>query len=605
MKEPTRTSILLFACLAGALNGACGDDSEESDAGVVDAGVVDAGETDGAASDAGRDGGVDAGPVNLAPVLGDSSHETREDTPIAIELEVTDDGIDDGGVTLAVVGAPTDGTATLDGTTLTYTPDAGFVGSDAVQLEPSDGLAAGATATVTIGVTDGSVYFVAPDGDDTASGLTRAEALATIVEALGRTDEDADEVVLLAGTHRPAATIEIDTGFTTSLRADDGLAPEDVVVDFGGAESFVRVRDTGTTLAGFSIRGSEDEACLFIAAGARVDGLRVLECTGGGARVLTEELVEIEGSAFLDNTALQGAGLFQQAQATGGGEITVRGCRFEGNTAADRGGGILARAPMLVEGSEFIDNHGGEFGGAIFTGSEMTIRDSAFVGNAAERGGGAIYAGAGVGSLSTVWIERSSIRANDGGTGAGALRTNRGEITVVSSTIAENVGNDGPNIGSSALYAGLSTDRLQLVFVTLLDNRAGPSAPSDVPLFNTSIVELAYVASDNPGVDDCRPADGVLDVAIESRSSDETCLALAESERGVDLGLQPLADNGGPTLTALPAASSLLVDAVALESGACPRPAFLDASAPFDPADQRRVVRPEGAGCDIGAVEDD
>jgi hypothetical protein len=51
--------------------------------------------------------------------------------------------------------------------------------------------------------------------------------------------------------------------------------------------------------------------------------------------------------------------------------------------------------------------------------------------------------------------------------------------------------------------------------------------------------------------------------------------------------LGPLADNGGPTLTALPLAGSPLVDS----AGACTG------------ADQRGIGRPQGAACDRGAVE--
>ena len=54
--------------------------------------------------------------------------------------------------------------------------------------------------------------------------------------------------------------------------------------------------------------------------------------------------------------------------------------------------------------------------------------------------------------------------------------------------------------------------------------------------------------------------------------------------------LGPLANNGGPTQTLLPLTGSPLLDAIP--------PAVCGAS-----DDQRSVTRPQGPGCDIGAVE--
>ena len=59
-------------------------------------------------------------------------------------------------------------------------------------------------------------------------------------------------------------------------------------------------------------------------------------------------------------------------------------------------------------------------------------------------------------------------------------------------------------------------------------------------------------------------------------------------QNAVDPRLGPLGDNGGPTLTHLPRLGSPALDQGSL---ACP------------PADQRGVARPQGAACDLGAVE--
>jgi hypothetical protein len=69
-------------------------------------------------------------------------------------------------------------------------------------------------------------------------------------------------------------------------------------------------------------------------------------------------------------------------------------------------------------------------------------------------------------------------------------------------------------------------------------------------------------------------------------SGDATC-------PGVDADplLEALADNGGPTLTRRPGSGSPAIDAVPASGAGC------------EPTDQRLVLRPQGAGCDIGAYE--
>jgi hypothetical protein len=62
--------------------------------------------------------------------------------------------------------------------------------------------------------------------------------------------------------------------------------------------------------------------------------------------------------------------------------------------------------------------------------------------------------------------------------------------------------------------------------------------------------------------------------------------------QGRRLTLGALGDNGGPTLTMLPAATSPLLDQV--PSDACLARVTVD---------QRGVTRPQGSACDIGAVE--
>jgi hypothetical protein len=72
--------------------------------------------------------------------------------------------------------------------------------------------------------------------------------------------------------------------------------------------------------------------------------------------------------------------------------------------------------------------------------------------------------------------------------------------------------------------------------------------------------------------------------------------AATDKQNAGDPKLGPLANNGGPTQTRLPQTGSPLIDAI--PTGSCQA----DGASGIT-ADQRGVSRPQGPGCDIGAVE--
>ncbi len=96
--------------------------------------------------------------VNQAPVAQDDAVTTQEDTPVVVSV-LTDNGngadTDPDGDTLTVtaVSTPANGTAVNNGDgTVTYTPNAGFVGTDTFTYTVSDGNGGTDTATVTVTV---------------------------------------------------------------------------------------------------------------------------------------------------------------------------------------------------------------------------------------------------------------------------------------------------------------------------------------------------------------------------------------------------------------------------------------------------------------------
>ncbi|MDQ3458788.1 MAG: cadherin-like domain-containing protein, partial [Deinococcota bacterium] len=73
--------------------------------------------------------------------------------PVTINVLANDEDPDGDPLTVTVVSNPANGSAAInEGATVTYTPNEGFVGTDAFTYEIADGRGGAATATVTVQV---------------------------------------------------------------------------------------------------------------------------------------------------------------------------------------------------------------------------------------------------------------------------------------------------------------------------------------------------------------------------------------------------------------------------------------------------------------------
>ncbi len=94
---------------------------------------------------------ITVNPVDDAPVLGDNSFETADNTTLSASLTATD--IDSAELAFSITADPNNGTLTLVDSSgaFTYTPDFGFIGVDAFGFEVTDGTTTvGGTATITV-----------------------------------------------------------------------------------------------------------------------------------------------------------------------------------------------------------------------------------------------------------------------------------------------------------------------------------------------------------------------------------------------------------------------------------------------------------------------
>ncbi len=158
--------------------------------------------------------------VNDVPVAtAQTDVAATEQTAVTITLAGTD--LEDDTLTFALVDSPTNGTATLDGATVTYTSTSDTATSDSFTFKVNDGTDDSTAATVSLAVTGVNDVPVA-----VANTLTVAEdASITNTNVIANdTDVDGDTLSLTAATTAGSGTVAVNA---------DGLS-----VDYTPAANF-------------------------------------------------------------------------------------------------------------------------------------------------------------------------------------------------------------------------------------------------------------------------------------------------------------------------------------------------------------------------------
>lgn len=282
------------------------------------------------------------------------------------------------------------------------------------------------------------------------------------------------------------------------------------------------------------------------------DGLRA---TGGGAVTIRNLVLEGAGTNG-DGIDADGAVTLQASAVSGHGGVGVRAAGPVSVSASvidgNAGGGIDGGGEVTISLSAVTAN--GAVGIRTAADQDATIADTTVDGNAldgAEVGGDAL-------------VVRSTFAGNGFAAAGAGLLVGGAEARLVNSTLVDNAG-----VGAAA------TGSLDVVHGTLTGNATNAAAPS-ITLRGSVLVD-ATVGCAGPVTD-----------AGHNLVDDATCAPVAASAADPLLG--PLAMNGGPTPTRLPAPASALVDAIQPDECALT-------------GDQRNVARPQGTGCEIGSVE--
>jgi len=322
---------------------------------------------------------------------------------------------------------------------------------------------------------------------------------------------------------------------------------------------------------------------------------------GGGIHMETGSLAMGGGSVVGNRAGVggrpgssPGGGIFV-AEAQGDAitdphDVQLAGVVFDVNAASGAGGALYVRTEGIVDldGLDFFSNTASGRGGAIDAAAEIAVRDTLFDDNSAARGG-AVYATR-FGRAGRLSVAGSTFTSNFASAAGGALMIDDTRAAaVVRSTFT---GNAAPRGG--AVQIGIDPmdepELLRLSDVTMTANPspAGSAIAADEGQLSTRRVLIAAPL----GGPNCSIPPGSVSPLGRSFLSDASCGAHATdvvSPASPLLG--PLGDNGGPTPTLVPGVGSPVRNLIAV------------ADCPPGATDQRGVVRPQGAGCEPGAVE--
>lgn len=268
----------------------------------------------------------------------------------------------------------------------------------------------------------------------------------------------------------------------------------------------------------------------------------------GGAVFASRAVLTLDEVAISDSQASYGGGVWANRS-----DVTITDSVIRDNVTTDYGGGLyfnggVSLNSLVIKDTTVAGNAAGGYGGGAWVENRVDsvlVTGSTFSGNRAEGGGGIGFEG---GEASPEVLRNTTISGNiaiDDGGGLYLVDSYDLGIRLENSTVVDNVaGADGTGEGGgiSRSAGSLGTTVLSS---TIVANNTAVGAPSDLrdEVAGVPPVQTAFSLVEAPGA-----------VPLVQNPAGPTLL-------GVDPGLAPLADNGGPTRTHLPTPASPLIDA--------------------------------------------
>jgi predicted outer membrane repeat protein len=299
----------------------------------------------------------------------------------------------------------------------------------------------------------------------------------------------------------------------------------------------------------------------------------------GGALGSTGDILVVRSHMDGNTTDGDGGAIYTDED----GDVTVIDSTVSGSTADGPGGAIFTLdGDVTIVGSTLTGNRADDRGGAISGEATVTVINSTISRNLA-----VAHVGGGIWSRGDMYVGNSTVSDNYAEAKGGGLHA-AGVLTLVDSTVADNIASVAPNIGVGER----------------LDAFASVIGPAKVE-FNGGQAQPAETSCDTPVS---------ISLGFNVVTEGSCGLAAPTDLIGVLSGLAPLRGYGGPAETRLPQADSPALDRVPADaclSPPLPEPlegeqhlaGLVDDVAALLRTDQRGVPRPQGPACDAGAVE--
>ncbi|MEL6852394.1 MAG: choice-of-anchor Q domain-containing protein, partial [Bacteroidota bacterium] len=243
-----------------------------------------------------------------------------------------------------------------------------------------------------------------------------------------------------------------------------------------------------------------------------------------------------------------------------------------------QGGGLINFGTLELIEVLLLANNAGSQGGAIYNQGNLTVTNSTFLANGATTAGGAVYNDANPMNMTGCAVV-SNTATN------GAIFNLSSNVDLINNTLS---GNTVTNLGGAVYHDG---GNLLISSCTITQNTAVDAGGLFMTGVSSNVTFQNSVLSNNAGLnpDGVRPS-GALNSLGYNLVGNTVGLAWPPAvgdQLGVLPLLDPLAMNGGPTLTHAPQFGSPVID-------------FGNSGLALD---QRGYVRPAGSADDIGAVE--
>jgi len=340
--------------------------------------------------DAFGDGTILNDDVNQAPVAGDDTATTSEDTAVTIDVLANDSDADGDGLTVQSVGAAANGSVVINGdSTVTYTPAPNFFGGDSFTYTISDG--AGGVDTASVAVTVLPVNDPPVALDDT--GSTDEDTTTLIDLLINDTDVDGDTLTLLS-INGQAAVVDVPIALPSGALVTQQFGGA-VLYDPNGAFEALNIGgsagDSFTYVVGDGNGGTDSAVATITLAG--VDDAPIAQDDTSSTNEDSAVLVNVLANDFdVDDAVLTVISINGQAPVVGNTIVLASGAQLtpqaDGTYLYDPNGQFESLAAGDVAADSFtyvIDDGHGLTDGATATISIGGVNDAPVLGAIGDR----------------------------------------------------------------------------------------------------------------------------------------------------------------------------------------------------------------------------